>query len=141
MPSLEHLSEEQIMEYRALAERRVRLGLVLAEVGRINNLQVTQEELNRAMMAEARRYPGQERKVLDFFKEHPQAAESLAGPILEEKVVDFILEMGTVTERRVASDELLESEDREAATGKPEGGRDREEQPEVAENGKAGAGG
>jgi trigger factor len=135
------LSEEQIAEYRALAERRVRLGLVLAEVGRINNLQVTQEELNRAMMTEARRYPGQERKVLDFFKEHPQAVESLAGPILEEKVVDFILEMGSVTERRVASDELLESEEKEAAPGKPEDGDERQEQPEVAEDDKAGAGG
>jgi trigger factor len=118
---------------------------VLAEVGRINNLQVTQEELNRAMMAEARRYPGQERKVLDFFKEHPHALEGLAGPILEEKVIDFILEMGSVTERRVASEELLESEEKEAAPREPEDGPEdgdeRQEQPEVAEDDKAGTGG
>ena len=141
-PSLEHFSEEEIAEYRSIAERRVRLGLVLAEVGRTNNLQVTQEELNRAMMAEARRYPGQERNILNFFKEHPQAVEQLAGPILEEKVVDFILEMGTVTERKVSPEELLETDDEPASPAKPEqaaGGSS--EQAEIAEAGKEGAGG
>jgi trigger factor len=118
---------------------------VLAEVGRVNNLQVSQEEMNRAMVAEARRYPGQERKVLDYFKEHPEAAEALAGPILEEKVVDFILEMGTVTERRVSTDELLKSEDEQASPGQPEITDESEQQPEAkpetGEDGKAGASG
>jgi trigger factor len=142
-PSLAHLSEKEIAEYRSIAERRVRLGLVLAEVGRLNNLQVTQEELNRAMMAEARRYPGQERKVLDYFKEHPEAAEGLAGPILEEKVVDFILEMGTVTERRVSTEELLKSEDEEASSGQSGNPDESGEQAEAreGEGGKEGAGG
>ena len=129
-PSLEHLSEQQIAEYRAIAERRVRLGLVLAEVGRLNKLQVTQDELNRAMMTEARRYPGQERQVLNYFKDHPQAAEVLAGPILEEKVVDFILEMGTVTERRVSSDELLKSEEEANAPAQAEDANQDGKQPE-----------
>lgn len=108
------LSEDEITEYRAIAERRVRLGLILAEVGRANNLQVTPEELNRAVAAEARRYPGQERQVIEFFQKNPQAREGLAGPLLEEKVVDFMLEMGTVTERSVAPEELLKSEADEA---------------------------
>lgn len=143
-PSLEHLSEQEIAEYRAIAERRVRLGLVLAEVGRLNNLQVTQEELNRAMMTEARRYPGQERQVLNYFKENPSAAEGLAGPILEEKVVDFILEMGRVTERRVSSDELLKSEEEAnalAQAGDAEDAGQEEQQPESGSESKAGVSG
>jgi len=89
-----------------MAERRVRLGLVLAEVGRANKLQVTAEELRRAMLAEARRFPGQERKIIEFFEKNPQAGESLAGPILEDKVVDFILERAAVSNRTVTFDEL-----------------------------------
>lgn len=122
----------------------MRLGLVLAEVGRLNNLQVTQEELNRAMMTEARRYPGQERQVLNYFKENPSAAEGLAGPILEEKVVDFILEMGRVTERRVSSDELLKSEEEAnalAQAGDAEDAGQEEQQPESGSESKAGVSG
>jgi trigger factor len=93
-------------EYRAIAERRVRLGLLLAEIGRANGVQVTQDELLRAMRAEAMRYPGQERKVMEFFGKNPQAAESLRGPIYEEKVVDFILELAQVEDRPATPEEL-----------------------------------
>jgi len=103
------LSEDDRAEYRRIAERRVRLGLVLAEVGRRNNLQVTAEEMRRAMIAEAQRYPGQERKVLKYFEENPQVAEALAGPILEDKVVDFMLEMANVSERTVSFEELRQA--------------------------------
>jgi len=93
-------------EYRAIAERRVRLGLLLAEIGRANNINVTQEELNRAMIREAQRYPGQEKMVIDFFTKNPQAAESLRGPIYEEKVVDYVLELAQVTDKVVSVEEL-----------------------------------
>jgi trigger factor len=93
-------------EYRAIAERRIRLGLLLSEIGRTNNIQVTNEELGGAMRAEAGRYPGQEKQVLEFFRKNPQAVENLRAPIFEEKVVDFVLELAKVTEKPVAPKEL-----------------------------------
>lgn len=93
-------------EYRGIAERRIRLGLLLSEIGRTNNVQVGGEEMARAVRQEASRYPGQEQQVLEFFRKNPQAAESLRAPIFEEKVVDFLLELAKVTERQVAPEEL-----------------------------------
>ncbi len=93
-------------EYRAIAERRIRLGLLLSEIGRTNNISVSGEELARAMRQEASRYPGQEQQVMEFFRKNPQAAENLRSPIFEEKVVDFMLELAKVTERGVALEEL-----------------------------------
>lgn len=94
-------------EYRGIAERRVRLALLLSEVGRQNNIQVAQEDVNRAMAEEARRYPGQERKVFDFFKNNPEAQARLRAPIFEDKVIDFIVEMAKVTERKLAPEDLV----------------------------------
>ncbi len=88
-------------EYRGIAERRIRLGLLLSEIGRTNNITVTNEELSRAMRQEAARYPGQEQQVMEFFRKNPQAAENLRAPIFEEKVVDFMLELAQVTDRTV----------------------------------------
>ena len=93
-------------EYRAIAERRVRLGLLLAEIGRANAITVTPDELTRAMRAEAARYPGQEAQVMEFFRKNPQGAEGLRGPIFEDKVVDFVLELANVTETTVTPEEL-----------------------------------
>ncbi len=101
-------------EYRGIAERRVRLGLVLSDVGRQNNLQVSKDELNRAMLAEARRYRGQEQQVLEFFQKNPQAVEGLRAPILEDKVVDYILEIAKVEEQVVTPEELLRDPDDDA---------------------------
>jgi trigger factor len=95
------------IEYRQIAERRVRLGLLLAEVGRSNNITVTQDELNQAIIREARRYPGQERRVLDLYRQHPEAAARLRAPIFEDKVMDFIIELAKPEERRVTPRELL----------------------------------
>src|SRR5690606_27548303 len=81
--------DELKAEYRAIAERRVKLGLLLSEVGRINNIQIANDELSRAVMNEARRYPGQERQVVEFYQKSPQALAQLRAPIYEEKVVDF----------------------------------------------------
>jgi trigger factor len=93
-------------EYRAIAERRIRLGLLLSEIGRTNNIQVSNEELSNAMRQEAGRYPGQERQVLEFFQKNPQAIENLRAPLFEEKVVDFMLELAKVTEKEVPAGEL-----------------------------------
>lgn len=93
-------------EYRAIAERRVRLGLLLAEIARSQGIMVSAEDMNRAMRAEAGRYTGQEAQVLEFLRKTPQAAEQLRGPILEEKVVDFILDQAQIEERVVTEAEL-----------------------------------
>ncbi len=102
-------------EYRAIAERRVRLGLLLSEIGRANGVTVTSDEMVRAMRAEAGRYPGQEQMVLDFFRKTPQAAEALRGPIFEEKVVDYVLDLAQVTDSVVTPEELAREPDEAAA--------------------------
>ncbi len=93
-------------DYRAIAERRVRLGLLLAQIGLENKIVIQPEEMNRAVQAEAMRYRGQEAQVFDFFRKNPQALESLRGPIFEDKVVDFLLELAKIEEKQVAPDEL-----------------------------------
>jgi len=104
-------------EYRDIAERRVRLGLLLAEIGRVNNIQVQPDEMNRAMRTEAMRYPGQEQQVMEFFRKNPQSAEMLRGPIFEDKVVDFILELAAVTEEQVSPETLTDAETEPGAPG------------------------
>jgi trigger factor len=94
-------------EYRRIAERRVRLGLLLAEVGRSNNISVSQEELNQALTQEARRHPGYERQVIDYYRNNPDAINNLRAPIFEEKVVDFIVELAKPEERKVTPQELF----------------------------------
>ncbi len=107
-------SEEELKaEYRQIAERRVRLGLLLMEVGRRNNIEVHQDEIDRAMAERARRYPGREREVIRELRDDPEAVSALSAPIFEDKVVDFILEMVNVTEREVTPDELLDISDDE----------------------------
>ena len=93
-------------EYRAIADRRVRLGLLLSEIGRVAGIQVAQAELTAALRQEASRYPGQEMQVVEFFRKTPQAIEQLRGPIFEDKVVDYILEMAKVEDRLVTPEEL-----------------------------------
>ena len=93
-------------EYRTIAERRVRLGLLLSEIGRQNGVQVAPDELQRAVRAEAARYQGQESQVMEFFRKNPQATDSLRGPIFEDKTVDFILESATVETKVVTPEEL-----------------------------------
>lgn len=118
---LEDDEEKMKKEYREIAERRVRLGLLLADVGRSNAIDVTPEELNQALMREAMRYPGQERQVLEFYNKNPQLKEQLRAPIFEEKTVDFILELAKVTDKSVTPDELLkaarEAEEEEEKSG------------------------
>ena len=108
-------------DYRSIAERRVRLGLLLAEVGRSNNITVTQDELNQAITREARRHPGYERQVLDFYRQNPEAVANLRAPIFEDKVVDFIIELARVEERKISPQDLLSLPDPDA-NGPEKGG-------------------
>ncbi|MCK6451866.1 MAG: trigger factor [Alphaproteobacteria bacterium] len=94
-------------EYRTIAERRVRLALLLSEIGRQNNIQVAPDDVNRAMAEEARRFPGQERKVFEFYKNNPEMQARLRAPIFEDKVIDFIVEMARVSERRLPPEDLV----------------------------------
>jgi len=106
-------------EYRAIAVRRVRLGLLLAEVGRAHNITVTPEEINRALTGQARRFPGQERKIIEHYRDHPEAIDQIRAPIFEDKVIDFILERAQVTDRSVPPSELLKDEDEEEGSASP----------------------
>ena len=99
--------EDLEKEYRTIAERRVRLGLVLAEIGRIAEVQITDQEVQQAVIAEARKFPGQEREVVEFFQKNPGALAQVRAPIYEEKVVDHILEIAKVTDKEVSKDDLF----------------------------------
>jgi len=107
--------EAAMAEYRKIAERRVRLGLLLAEDGRKNNITVTPDEVNQAITREARRHPGHERDILDFYRQNPGTIDTLRAPIFEEKVIDFIVELAKIGERKVTPQELL---------GEPDPGED-----------------
>ena len=102
-------------EYRKIAERRVRLGLLLAEIGEKNAISVTEDEVSRAVVEQARRYPGQEKRIWDYYRQNPEAVGSLRAPIYEEKVVDFLLELATVEENKVSRDELYKDDSAPAA--------------------------
>ena len=104
-------------EYRKIAERRVRLGLVLAEIGRVNNVQVTDQELGEAMRAEAMRYGPQAQQIFDFFRQNPAAQAQLRAPIFEDKVVDLIVEQAKVKDQKVSKDDLLKEDDMPAGYG------------------------
>lgn len=107
--------DDRKVEFKEIAERRVRLGLVLAEVGRTNEIKVSQEDLNKAMFQEAKRYPGQEQAVIDYFRQNPDAMQQLSSPIFEDKVIDFILEMTKVTDKVVDVETLLAPEDEDVS--------------------------
>ena len=116
--SEEKTDDEHKKDFREIAERRVRLGLLLSEVGRANNVQISQEDVNSQLMAEARRHPGREKEVMEHYKNNPEAMEELSAPLYEEKVVNFILEQASITEKMATKDELIKTMEDEAA-GKP----------------------
>ncbi len=115
LESLEKPEEEARAEFRVLAERRVRLGLLLTEVGQSSNLDVSADEVNRAIMEQARQFPGQEQQVFEYFKNNQEMQAQVRAPILEDKVVDYIVEIADVTEKTVSLEELLRDPDEEAA--------------------------
>ncbi len=99
--------DELRAEYRTIAERRVRLGLVLSEVGRKHNITVGQDEISRAIAERARNFPGQEKQVFEFYRKTPAALAEVRAPLFEDKVVDFILELATVSEKTVSKEDLF----------------------------------
>jgi len=98
-------------EYRGIAERRVRLGLVIAEIGERNGIKVSDEELSRAVMDRARQVPGREQEVWDFYRNNPDALASLRAPIFEDKVIDFILELAKIADKTVSREELYKEDE------------------------------
>jgi trigger factor len=105
--------EKARAEYQKISERRVRLGLVLAEIGEKNKITVSDDEVSRAVVEQARQFPGQEQRVWEYYRKNPQALASVRAPIYEEKVVDFVLELAKVAEKKVSREELFK-EDEEA---------------------------
>ena len=103
--------DEAKVEYRRIAERRVRLGLLIGEIGAKNEIEVSQDELRAALMQQARRFSGQERMVYEYYEKNPQAVAELRAPIFEDKVVDFIIELAKPTEQKVSREELMKPED------------------------------
>lgn len=113
--------DEARAEYRRIAERRVRLGLVLAELGEKAEIKITDDEVTQALIARARQFPGQEKQIWDYYRKNPQALAELRAPIFEEKVIDTLLAAVKVTEKKVSRDQLLANDDAgEAAETKAE---------------------
>jgi trigger factor len=98
-------------EYRAIAERRVRLGLVIAEIGEKNNINVTEEQLRAAVMEQVRQLPGREQQVWDYYRNNPNALAALRAPLFEDKVVDFVLELAQVADKQVSREELFKEDE------------------------------
>ena len=100
-------------EYRTIAERRVRLGLVLAEIGEKNSITVTEDEVKRAIVERARQVPGREQEVWEYYQKNPGAVAGIRAPIFEEKVVDFLVELAKVTDKQVSREELVKDDEDE----------------------------
>lgn len=119
LADLDEPEEDVRAEYRTIAERRVRLGLVLAEVGQTNKITVTDEEVNRALAERARQFPGQERQVYEYFQKNPQAVAELRAPIFEDKVIDFICELANIVDKPVSREELFAEPEGDETEKKP----------------------
>ncbi len=98
-------------EYRGIAERRVRLGLVIAEIGERNNIKVSDDQLRSALMEQVRRFPGQERQLWDYYQKNPSALAAMRAPLFEDKVVDFLIELAEVTDQPVSREELFKEDE------------------------------
>lgn len=131
--SKEKLSEDDKTELKDIAGRRVRLGLILAEIGNSNKITVNDAELQRAVITEAQRYRGQEKEVFDYYSKNRQALESLRAPIFEDKVVDFILELAEVTEKKVTPEQLTADDEEDPKPKKAEKKAEKAEKSEKAE--------
>ena len=125
--------EEARKDYEKVCERRVRLGLVLSEIGEKNEITVSEEEIRRAVFEKAQQYPGQEKEVVEFYQKNPQAMAELRAPIFEERVVDFIVELADTKEKTVPVEELFaqDAEDDDAADTKGEASDDKTDDKET----------
>ena len=98
--------DEAKAEYRKIAERRVRLGLVLAQIGEKSDIKISDDEVTQALIERVRQYPGQERQVWEFYQKNPQALAGLRAPVFENKVVDFVTELAKKTDKPMTRAEL-----------------------------------
>ena len=105
------MTKDEKLDASEIAKRRVRLGLLLSEIGRKNNIKVEEEDTRNAMMKEIQKYPGQEKQVMDYFKNNPEAQQQLSGPIFEDKIIDFILELANTKEKTVSVEDLYKQDD------------------------------
>ena len=105
------MSKEEKLDASEIAKRRVRLGLLLSEIGRKNNITVEEEDTKNAMMREIQKYPGQEKQIMDYMKNNPEAQQQLSGPIFENKIIDFILELANIKEKTVTVEELYKEDE------------------------------
>lgn len=103
--------EDAKAEYRKIAERRVRLGLVIAEIGETNNIKVNDDEITRAIVERARQAPGREQQVWEYYRNNPGAVANIRAPLFEEKVIDFLVELADVTEKTVSREELYKDDE------------------------------
>jgi len=136
----EGMSDEEKIDASEIAQRRVRLGLLLSEIGRKNNIKVEEEDTRKAMMQEIQKYPGQEKQVMDYFKNNPEAQQQLSGPIFEDKIIDFILELANVKEKTVSVEELYKTDEldlkKEAAKAKKSNKSVQQNKPKKPVKGK-----
>ena len=102
------LDDDQKKEALAMATRRVRLGLLMTEIGQSKNIQVSEEDLRRTVIEQSGRFPGQEQEVIKYYENNPDAMQQLAGPMFEERVMDYILEMAKVTDVQITAEELYD---------------------------------
>jgi trigger factor len=119
----ETTEDEAKAEYRRIADRRVRLGLAIAELGEKNNIQVSDDEITRAIVEQARQFPGQEQQVWEHFRNNPQALAGIRAPLFEDKVIDYILELADVTDKKVDRETLLADDEENA--GRPQTGKSK----------------
>lgn len=126
-------------DYRDVSARRVRLGLLLSEVGRRNAIEVSDQEIGQAVFAEAQKHPGHEQEIMEIYQKNPAARDNLRGPIFENKVVDFILELAQVSERKVTPEELFKADD-EVDLAKPAAKKPAKKQASAKASSKAASG-
>ncbi len=129
--------EEVRSEYQSIAQRRVRLGLVLTDLGQKENVQITEEDKRQALFNEVRRFPGQEQQVFEFFQKNPQALSALEAPILEERVIDVILDKAKVAEKTVTIEELMADPDEESGQEPKKEKASKKKAPAKADKDKA----
>ena len=110
-PNDEGMSKSEKDDALTISKRRVRLGLILAEIGRLNNIKVEEKDTQNAMMQELQRYPGREKEILDYFKKNPEAQNQLSGPVFEDKIIDFILELAEVNEKVVSVEDFYKEDE------------------------------
>ncbi len=102
-------------EFEELSKRRVKLGLILSDIGRINGIEISSDDVNKILVEESKRYPGQEKEVMDYYRNSQEAMDTLTGPVYENKVIDFIVEMADVTDKKVSVEELFKEPDEKPA--------------------------